>query len=304
MKIGLIDVDGHNFPNLPLMKISAYYKSHGDTAEWYEPLISGHCDIVYMSKVFSFTQDYPYYIDAYKIIKGGSGYCIELRDGKEIYNADKDMALPPEIEHIYPDYSLYPELTKDTAYGFLTRGCPRGCDFCHVAAKEGKRSHKVADLSEFWRGQKYIKLLDPNLLACKDHIDLLEQLIYSSAQIDVTQGFDIRLINDKNIDYIRRMKIKTMHFAWDNLNDRLEDKFKYICEYIKPYKIIVYILTNFNSTLEQDEYRAYYLRSLGLKPYVMIYDKAHATKRCKQFQRYVNSREIFNTVRHFKDYGK
>ena len=304
MKIGLIDVDGHNFPNLPLMKLSAYHKSRGDAIEWYEPMWSGHCDIVYVSKVFSFTPDYPYYIDAEKIIRGGSGYCIELRDGKEVYNATNDNELPPEIEHIYPDYSLYPKLTLDTAYGFLSRGCPRGCDFCHVKDKEGKRAYKVADLSEFWRGQKYIKLLDPNLLACKEHIDLLEQLIDSSAQIDITQGFDIRLINDKNIDYIARMNIKIMHFAWDNPNDQLEDKFKHICDYIKPYKIIVYMLTNFNSTLEQDEYRAYYLRSLGLKPYVMIYDKAHAPKTCKQFQRYVNSREIFNTVRHFKDYGK
>lgn len=25
MKIGLIDVDGHNYPNLPLMKLSAWH---------------------------------------------------------------------------------------------------------------------------------------------------------------------------------------------------------------------------------------------------------------------------------------
>lgn len=35
MKIGLIDVDGHNFPNLALMRISAYHKSIGDTVEWW-----------------------------------------------------------------------------------------------------------------------------------------------------------------------------------------------------------------------------------------------------------------------------
>ena len=92
--------------------------------------------MVYVSKVFSFTPDYEYYIDADEIIKGGSGYCIDLVDGKEIYHAERDRQLPPEIEHIYPDYSLYPELTKDTAYGFMSRGCPRGCNFCHVAAKE------------------------------------------------------------------------------------------------------------------------------------------------------------------------
>lgn len=154
MKIGLIDVDGHNYPNLPLMKLSAWHKAQGDSVEWYDALCSGHMDIVYMSKVFSFTPDYEYPVNADKIIKGGSGYAITLVDGKEKYDKSKDNDLPQEIEHIYPDYSIYSELTKDTAYGFLSRGCPRGCDFCHVAAKEGKCSIKVANLSEFWRGQK------------------------------------------------------------------------------------------------------------------------------------------------------
>ena len=172
-RIGLIDVDGHNYPNLPLMKISAWHKKMGDCVEWYDPMFSGHMDIVYMSKVFSFTDDYEYCIDADKIIKGGSGYCISLENGKEVFDKSKDIQLPPEIEHIYPDYSIYfndndlvyDEETgeclglsqkerdkRNTAYGFLTRGCPRGCNFCHVEAKEGRASRKVADLSEFWNG--------------------------------------------------------------------------------------------------------------------------------------------------------
>ncbi len=156
MRVGLIDVDGHNFPNIPLMKLSAWHKQQGDTVEWYEPLFSGHMNRVYMSKVFSFTQDYPYFVDADEVVRGGSGYCIELTDGREHYQKERDKELPPEVEHIYPDYSIYPELTQDKAFGFLTRGCPRGCEFCHVGCKEGKRSHKVADLSEFWRGQKIL----------------------------------------------------------------------------------------------------------------------------------------------------
>lgn len=151
-KIGLIDVDGHNYPNIPLMKLSAYHKRQGDTVEWYDPMFTGHCDKVYMSKVFSFTEDYPYYIDADEVSRGGSGYCITVVDGQEVYDRSKDRPLPSEIEHTYPDYSLYG--ITDTAYGFLTRGCPRGCDFCHVEAKEGRRSYKVADLSEFWGGKR------------------------------------------------------------------------------------------------------------------------------------------------------
>lgn len=154
MHIGLVDVDGgKNFPNIPLMKISAYHKKQGDTVEWAEAIF-GEYDIVYMAKVFSFTPDDTTCYNAKQIIKGGSGYAIKLVDGKEVYDKSKDPELPPEIEHIYPDYSIYPELTKDTAFGFLSRGCPRGCFFCHVKAKEGQRAYKVADLSEFWGGAK------------------------------------------------------------------------------------------------------------------------------------------------------
>ena len=168
LKIGLIDVDGHNYPNLALMKISAWHKAKGDTVEWWWGF--GHYDRVYMSKVFdeTYTPDMPEPLNADEIIKGGTGYGL-------------DNKLPDEIEHIYPDYSLYPALTKDTAYGFLSRGCPRGCHFCIVAGKEGRRSVKVADLSEWWNGQKNIVLMDPNLLACPDHMDLLGQLINSHA---------------------------------------------------------------------------------------------------------------------------
>lgn len=154
MIIGLIDVDGgHRFPSIPLMKLSSYHKSLGDRVEWYMPFNNKY-DIVYLSKVFSFSPDYEYCINADKVIRGGTGYCITLENGKEVYHKELDKELPPEIEHIYPDYSLYPSLTRDTAYGFLTRGCPRGCDFCIVGKKEGRCSYKVADLAEFWGGKR------------------------------------------------------------------------------------------------------------------------------------------------------
>ena len=151
MNVGLIDVDGHRWPNLALMKLSAWHKARGDTVEWWWGF--GEYDRVYMSKVFdaTYSPDIPEPLNAREIIKGGTGYGLDNR-------------LPDEVEHIYPDYSLYPELTQETAYGFLTRGCPRGCSFCIVAGKEGRASRKVADLSEWWGGQKNIKLLDPTTI--------------------------------------------------------------------------------------------------------------------------------------------
>ena len=190
MRVGLIDVDGGNrFPNIALMKISAWHKAQGDVVSWYNSF-DGWYDLVYMSKVFSFTPDYDYVINATEIRKGGSGYCIEMVNGKEVFHPERDVQLPCEIEHIYPDYSIYPTLTEDTAFGFLTRGCPRGCEFCVVGKKEGKCSRKVADLKEFWNGQKNIVLCDPNILACKDWKDLLQQLIDSKAWVDFNQGKD------------------------------------------------------------------------------------------------------------------
>ena len=310
MKIGLIDCDSHHFPNLPLMKLSAWHKQQGDSVEWYQPLFSGHMDRVYVSKVFSFTPDYEYYIDADEVIKGGSGYCIELEDGKEIYYAERDRQLPPEIEHIYPDYSLYPELTKYTAYGFMSRGCPRGCNFCHVAAKEGRKSYKVADLSEFWSGQKNIVLLDPNTIACPDWKDILQQLIDSGAYVDFSQGVDIRLMTKEKAEMIKQVKIKNIHFAWDRYEDKdkIVPKFKMFSELTgwDRRKMTVYVLTNFDTNIDQDLERIYTLRELGYWPYVMIYDKEHtkSTDTVRKLQRWVNMRAIFESTPRFEDYQK
>lgn len=301
MRVGLIDVDGHNFPNLPLMKISAYHKGKGDSVEWYEPLFSGHMDKVYMSKVFTFTPDYPYCINADEIAKGGTGYSYP--DGGE--------ELPEEIEHIYPDYSIYfsriPEV-RNTAYGFLTRGCPRGCDFCIVGKKEGRCARKVADLLEFWNGQKNIVLLDANMFACKEWKGLSIQLIESGAWVDFSQGCDIRLMTDEKAEYIKRMKIKQVHFAWDRYEDRekIIPQFKRFKEITKwDYrKLGVYVLCNFDTTFEQDLERIYTLCELGYNPYVMLYekDKIPAGHRLKLLQRWVNNRIIFRSCKRFEDY--
>ena len=312
MRIGLIDVDGHNYPNIPLMKLSAWHKARGDTVEWYEPLIHGFpnppLDKVYMSKVFSFSPDYEYFVNAKKVVKGGSGYCISLENGKEVFDKSKDKELPYEIEHIYPDYSIYG--ITDTAYGFLTRGCPRGCDFCHVKVKEGLCSRKVADLSEFWNGQKNIVLCDPNILACKDWKSLFQQLVDSKAWIDINQGLDIRLMTEEKAELIKQMKIKKLHFAWDRYEDKdiIVPKFKMFKEItqIDIRKLIVFVLCNFDTTIEQDLERIYTLRDFGYWAYVMLYDKEHIPKNSKlrKMARWVNMRSVFATTPKFEDYKK
>ena len=303
-KIGLIDVDGHNFPNLALMRISAYHKSKGDTVEWWWSDFV-HYDVVYMSKVFSdaYSPDVPEPLNADKVIKGGTGYQIHLVNGKEEYDKETDTKLPIEVERMFPDYSIYPQY--DFAVSMTSRGCPRGCSFCHVAAKEGRCAVKVADVSDFWNGQKEIRILDPNITACKEKRDLMKQYKETGAILDFTQGLDIRLLNDDDIADINEMRLRTLHFAWDNPKDDLEGKFRNFANSFRRKSNIgmVYCLTNFNSTMEENLYRIYTLRDMGYDPYVMVYDKPHAPKEIKMLQRWCNNKIIFKSVKKFEDYN-
>ncbi len=301
-KIGLW-TDSHNFPSLPLMKLSAYHKAMGDEVEMYMPI--NQYDLVYASKVFSFTDDIDTYsvIQADEVKKGGTGYCINVKNGREVFDNSKNSSLPREIEHIYPDYALYSQYKY--AVGFLTRGCPRNCGFCVVGEKEGLCSKQAADLNEFWRGQKEIKLLDPNILACENYESLLKQLAESKARVDFTQGIDIRLTNPDNIELLNKIKVNMLHFAWDNPKQDLTKYFRSFSEHTKiksDRNKVVYVLTNYNSTLEEDLYRIYTLRELGYSPYVMIYQKENAPKEIRRLQRWVNCRWIFRTVNKFEDY--
>ena len=294
MRIGLIDVDSHNFPNLALMKISAYHKAQGDEVEWWWGW--GQYDRVYKSKVFdeTYTKDHPDPVNTQEIIYGGTGYDLQNK-------------LPDEIERMYPDYSLYPELTKDSAYGFLTRGCPNNCPFCIVCAKEGRKSCKVADLDQWWNGQKNIVLQDHNMLACREHMDLLQQLAESKAYVDVNQGFDARLLTEENIEAIKRIRLKEIHFAWDLMKntDAVLDGLDLWKKYGKKNSHgtwgTVYVLVNFDTTMRENLFRIYELDAMGFNPYVMVYDKPNAPKEIRDLQRWCNSKRIFKTCT-FEEY--
>lgn len=292
MRVGLIDVDSHNFPNLCLMKLSEYHTRHGDRVEWWDP--AKQYDLVYKSRVFTdtYSKDTIQVSNADKVIQGGTGY----GSGKN---------LPYEIEHIRPDYFLYPRFLG-TAYGFLSRGCPRNCGFCIVSKKEGRRSVQVADLSEFWNGEEEIKLMDPNLLACPDHERLIEQLIESRALVDFTQGLDIRLISRDNVSLLNKVRTKAVHFAWDNPDEDLTEyfrRFRELTSIKSDRNRRVYVLTNYGSTHEQDLYRVNTLRALGYDPYVMIYERPTAPRITRHLQRWVNNKRIFHSVSDFKDYA-
>ena len=289
MNIGMIDVDGHNFPNLALMKIAAWEKSRGNNVEWWNGL--RYYDRVYQAKVFdeTYTKDNEFVVQAGEIIRGGTGYGL-------------DNKLPNEIEHIFPDYSLYG--ISDTAYGFMTRGCPRHCPFCIVGDKEGLRSHKVADLSEFWSGQPNIEIMDANLLACKDRADILYQLQQSGACVNFNQGLDVRLLTKDTAEQINHIKTSMIHFAWDNYEQQTRRHLENAREWLDKdgRHVRVYVLTNFNTTHEQDLERIYAIRDIGFDPFVMIYDKPNAPHITRQMARWCNGKAVFRTCDRFEDY--
>jgi hypothetical protein len=232
---------------------------------------------------------------------GGTGFAITIENGKEVYHKDRDKNLPDYIEHIYPDYSLYPDLTENKAFGFLSRGCCNNCSFCLVSQKEGRCSHKVADLSEWWNGQKEIILLDPNILACKQHIELLEQLADSGATVDFCQGLDARFITEKNLEVLSRIKIKALHFAFDFMKneDRIIKGLKLAKEKLKTNdrNAIVYMLTNYDTTHEEDMYRLRAIEQCGFIPDVRVYRKPTAPQITRDLQHWCNNRIIYKSCK-------
>lgn len=201
MKIGLVDVDGHNFPNYALMKISAYHKAKGDTVEFANGLF-GDYDKVYKSKVFTFTPDNLTPYDC-EVIKGGTGYDITNK-------------LPKEIDDMQPDYSLYG--IEDVSYGFLTRGCPNKCPWCIVPKKEGVVS-PYRDIDEVANGNNKVILMDNNILASDYGLQQLEKIAQRGYRVDFNQGLDARLITDDiaqvlaNIKWIRYLRLACDKFG-------------------------------------------------------------------------------------------
>lgn len=291
MKIGLIDVDGHSgFPNLALMRLSAYHKSKGDSVEWWNGF--EHYNRVYMSKVFTFSPDFNTVIDADEIIQGGTGY--------------KDYgSLPSEIEATYPDYSIYPRFKS--AIGFLTRGCIRNCPWCIVPKKEGKIRAAATWLEIKRPDSREIVFMDNNVLACDHGLQQIEDMGGKPVWVDFNQGLDARLITPEVAELLARLHwIRFVRMSCDTLAmlPVVIDAARNLVEAgIAPSRLWCYVLV-------QDVSKALKicmtLDMFGITPFAQPYrdyDGGEPTEEQKQFARWVNCKQLFNSCS-WHDYDK
>lgn len=264
MRIGLHDSEmdtlkHKTFPNLALMKISAYHKSLGDAVEWWQPLSS--YDIVYSSKVFDFTPENPYLPP--NTIKGGTGYGL--------YDE-----LPSEIDSMFPDYSIYPKC--DYAIGFITRGCIRQCRWCVVPRKEGK-IHSYSKWQDIVRKDTdKVVLMDNNILACDYGISQLNELSHTNYKLDLNQGMDARLVTDEIAKILSQINwIKYIRFSCDTIPqiEHILKTAELLQERgVKPYRLFIYLLVT--SDLENASYRVEQLKKLKG---ITIYAQAERNER-------------------------
>lgn len=241
MDIGLLAIDS-NYPNLALMKISGYHRAKGDNVEWYNPLRS--YDKVYSSKIFSFTPDYGYYINAGQVEKGGTGYDIKKN-------------LIEEIDRKLPDYDLY-NIDKNLAYGFLTRGCTNHCKWCIVPTKEGNITPYM-DIEEITADRKKAILMDNNVLASDHGLQQIEKIVSMNIRIDFNQGLDARLVTNDIARLLAKVKwIKRIRFGCDTPSQIAEcerataliDKYGYKGEYF----FYCILLNDFKESFERVNY--------------------------------------------------
>lgn len=288
MLIALHDNDRTGFPNLALMKLSAYHKAAGDTVEWFNPLFT--YDRVYSSKVFTFTPEDPYLPP--DTIKGGTGYGL--------YDP-----LPQEIDRMFPDYSIYPDCRY--AIGFLTRGCIRSCTWCVVPRKEGKIRPYCSWQQIKRPDSRDIVFMDNNVLAHPWGLEQMQSMAGQDVRVDFNQGLDIRLVTPQIAKLLASLKwIRFIRTACDTDASmesvgRMVDLLRSVG--VKPYRVFVYVLVQ---DVQSAERRVQFLRGLGVEPFAQPYRdfaaNAELFRELRDFARWVNDKAVFRAVKTFDEY--
>lgn len=276
MKVRLLARDS-KMTNIAIMKCSTYWKRQGADVGWYDPMFDTDCDILYDSQLFDFTEPYPYYPSC-EVYKGGTGVDVSLK-------------LPKEIDNILElDYSLYPNC--EYSMQFYSRGCIRNCPFCLVREKEGY-IHSTTPMKLNPNG-RHIEVLDNNFFASPKWREAVADILRIGQPVNL-HGVDIRIMDEEQAEALNSMKMcGQIHIAWDMPNTNILPKIKSMLKFIKPYKLMCYVLIGYNTTPEYDLYRVNELKNIGVDPFVMAYNKADPYQ--NSFARWVNMKAIFKSV--------
>jgi len=297
MRIGIVDVDGHHFPNLALMKLSAWHKANGDSVEWAD-LMFGQYDRVYMSKVFSFSPDSTEQYNC-EVVKGGTGYGLYTE-------------LSADIDRMQPDYSIYPFIDGRQAYGFITRGCPNRCPWCVVPQKEGY-VRPYMDIDEITLDGKrtWVTLMDNNILACDYGIEQLVKIADKGYHVDLNQGNSARLVTKEVAEIMARIKWigSIIRFAADTPKqivevERAMELIDSFCNVPRSYLIYTMIGGNLQEDYERIAYFRKYKRvRVVAQPFRDFNNPKQVIPQWqKDMAHWANRRELWTTC-DFKDFS-
>jgi hypothetical protein len=287
MKIALYDVDS-KIPNLALMKLSRFHRDRGDDVGMYLPLFSHTYDKIYASKIFDYSDGSDLDPDQMEI--GGTGY-------------DLNVNLPPEIEKLQPDYSLY---NYPHNIGFTMRGRRFRCKFCVVPEKEGA-PYENNTITEIWqqRDSDFVMLLDNDFFGNPAWADRIAEILKYGLRVSFSQGLNIRIITDEQADALASVefrnqsgKARLVHFAWDQwgkgTEKLIDEGFARVTDAgVKPYEMTFFVLIGWHTTEEQDLYRIDKLHGMGCHAFVMPYDRKDPYQ--KALSRW-NNRHVWRSV--------
>lgn len=282
MRVAIIPIEPKIF-NTAYMQIASYYRRRGDSVEWWIPIEHKQFHAVFCSSLFDYTDKSEIPGD---VVCGGTGFDVHSQLSRVIENCDLD-------------YSIYPECRK--SFLWFSRGCPRKCPWCVVPEKEGG-IHPVPVKNLNPRGE-YVVVCDNNFFANPEWFEAICYLRHLKFALDF-QGIDVRVITGYQALSLSRLRhYKQIKFAWDVPGDErgVLGGIKTLLKYIRPYRLMCYVLIGFNSSEEQDLHRIETLRSLKIDPFVMPYNRKELYQR--SLTRYVNNKAIFKKVT-WKDYRK
>jgi len=301
LNVAIIDAEiigktKHRFPNLALMKLSAWHQQNGDNVILktdYENL--SDFDKVFIAKVFTKTP-----------IPNGIAELPNVKCGGTGFHYDKAPPLPQGMEHTKPDYRLYAKWVEerisagakkkeftyyqDYSIGFLTRGCFRKCEFC--VNKNSKSCNKHSPILEFIdENRPKLCFLDDNFFACKDWREIIQEVKLTGKKFQFKQGLDERLLTDEKIHNMMTWKYDgDWIFAFDDIadSDVVESKLKRIFELYPKFKkrIKFYVLCGYDrdgkydndfwlKDIENTFKRCLLLAKYSALPYIMRYEKCH-----------------------------